>query len=294
MSTLSALSNDLAAAVERGGRAVVAVHGRQHMPSSGVLWRQNVVVTAEHALKREEEITITLPDGRNVPATLAGKDSGTDLAVLKLEASDAGAAELGDGAGLKPGHVVVALGRSSERGVNASLGVISGLSGPWRTWRSGHVDQLIRLDVALYPGFSGGPLIDVDGRVLGVNTSGLSRVMPVTIPISTVNRVVQDLLETGRVARGYLGVGMHPVRLPEGRSGVIVIDVQADGPAGRAGLLIGDVLLKLNGAAITDTDDVHANLGPASVGNKLKASIVRGGQDKEIEIIVGERPKGDR
>jgi len=105
---------------------------------------------------------------------------------------------------------------------------------------------------------------------------------------------VQDLLETGRVARGYLGVGMHPVRLPEGRSGVIVIDVQADGPAGRAGLLIGDVLLKLNGAAITDTDDVHANLGPASVGNKLKASIVRGGQDKEIEIIVGERPKGDR
>lgn len=294
MSTLSALSNDLAAAVERAGRAVVAVHGRQHMSSSGVLWRPGVVVTAEHALKREEEITVTLADGRNVVATLAGRDAGTDLAVLKIDAAEAGSAEVGDGAGLKPGHVVVALGRSGERGVSASLGVISGLSGAWRTWRSGHVDQLVRLDVALYPGFSGGPLVDVEGRVLGINTSGLSRVMPVAIPISTVNRVVADLLENGRVARGYLGLGMHPVRLPDGRSGVIVIDLQPDGPAGRAGLLIGDVLLQLNGAPVTDTDDVYANLGPASVGKKLKASIVRGGDDKEIEITVGERPKGER
>jgi S1-C subfamily serine protease len=294
MSTLSALSNDLAAAVERAGRAVVAVHGRQHMPSSGVLWRPNVVVTVEHALKREEEITVTLPDGRHVPASLAGRDAGTDLAVLKLDAGDAGGAELGDGASLKPGHVVIALGRSGERGVNASLGVISGVSGAWRTWRSGYVDQLVRLDMALYPGFSGGPLVDVEGRLLGINTSGLSRVMPVAIPISTVNRVLQDLLEKGRVARGYLGLGMHPVRLPDGRTGVIVIDVQADGPAGQAGVLIGDVLLKLNGSPVADTDDVHANLGPASVGKQLQATLVRGGENKEIEITVGERPKGER
>jgi S1-C subfamily serine protease len=293
MSTLIALSNDIAAAVERGGSAVVAVHGRQHMPSSGVLWRSNVVVTAEHTLKREEEITVVLPDGRHVGASLAGKDAGTDLAVLRLEA-DAGPAEIGDAANLKVGHVVVALGRSSERGVNASLGVISALSGPWRTWRSGHVDHLVRLDVALYPGFSGGPLVDVEGRVLGINTSGLSRVMPVTIPVSTVNRVVGDLLEKGRVARGYLGLGMHPVRLPDGRAGVILIDMQADGPAGQAGLLIGDVLLQLNGAQVSDTDDVHAQLGPASVGKRLKASIIRGGENREVEITVGERPKEER
>jgi S1-C subfamily serine protease len=293
MSTLIALSNDIVAAVERGGSAVVAVHGRQHMPSSGVLWRSNVVVTAEHTLKREEEITVVLPDGRHLGASLAGKDAGTDLAVLKLEA-DAGPAEISDATNLKVGHVVVALGRSSERGVNASLGVVSGLSGPWRTWRSGHVDQLVRLDLALYPGFSGGPLVDVEGRVLGINTSGLSRVMPVTIPVSTVNRVVRDLLEKGRVARGYLGLGMHPVRLPDGRAGVIVIDVQADGPAGQAGLLIGDVLLQLNGAQVSDTDDVHAQLGPTSVGKRLKASIIRGGENREVEITVGERPKGER
>jgi S1-C subfamily serine protease len=294
MSTLSALSNDIAATVERASSAVVAVHGRPHMPSSGVLWQPNVVVTAEHTLKQDEEITVTLPDGRTVDASLAGRDSGTDLAVLKLSAGYTGAAVLGDVTNLKVGHMVVALGRSRERGVTASLGVIGGMSGIWRTWRSGHVDQLVRLDVAIYPGFSGGPLVDVEGRVLGINTSGLSRVMPVAIPVSTVNRVVQDLLEKGHVAHGYLGLGMHPVRLPDGRGGVIVIDVQPDGPAGQAGVLIGDILLALDGKPVADTDDVHEHLGPASIGQRLKAAIVRGGENTAIEITIGERPKGER
>ena len=293
MSTLSALSNDLAGAAERASRAVVAVHGRQHMPSSGVLWRPNVVVTAEHTLKRDEEVTVTLADGRNVAATLAGRDSGTDLAVLKLDAGDTVAAELGETASLKVGHLVLALGRAGERGIQASLGLVSGVSGPWRTWRSGHVDQLVRLDVTLYPGFSGGPLVDVEGRIVGINTSGLSRVMAVAIPVSTANRVIQALLEKGRIARGYLGIGMHPVRLPDGRTGLIVINVQADGPAGKAGVLIGDVLVKLDGTAVSDHDDVHTHLGPDSVGKQVKAAMVRGGADVEVTIAVGERPRGE-
>jgi S1-C subfamily serine protease len=189
--------------------------------------------------------------------------------------------------------VVLALGRSGERGISASLGVISGLGGAWRTWRAGHVDQLVRLDVTLYPGFSGGPLVDGEGRIVGINTSGLSRVMAVAIPVATVNRTVKDLLEKGRIARGYLGLGMHPVRLPDGRTGVIVIHLQPDGPAGKAGVLVGDVLLQLNGAAVTDNDDVHAQLGPDSVGKRLQAAIVRGGADTKLEIAVGERTKGE-
>jgi len=293
MSTLSALSNDLAGAAERASRAVVSVHGRPHVPSSGVLWAPNVVVTAEHTLKKDEEITVTLADGRNVPATLAGRDAGTDLAVLKVDAAGMGAAELGDTASLKVGHLVLALGRASEKGASASLGFVSGVGGPWKTWRSGQVDQLVRLDVAIYPGFSGGPLVDAEGRIVGINTSGLSRFMPVAIPVPTANRVIKDLLEKGRVARGYLGIGMHPVHLPDGRNGLIVIHVQPDGPAGRAGLLIGDVLLKLEGTPVGDTDDVHNHLGADSVGKKLKASIVRGGADLEVIIQVGERPRGE-
>jgi len=263
------------------------------MPSSGVLWRKDVVVTAEHALKRDEEITVTLPDGRNVAATLAGRDPGTDLAVLKVDAGTSSIAELGDTASLKIGHVVLALGRSGERGISASLGVISGLGGAWRTWRAGHVDQLVRLDVTLYPGFSGGPLVDGEGRIVGINTSGLSRVMAVAIPVATVNRTVKDLLEKGRIARGYLGLGMHPVRLPDGRAGVIVIHVQPDSPAGKAGVFVGDVLLALNGAPLADNDDVHAQLGPESIGKRLHAAIVRGGADTKLEIAVGERTKGE-
>ena len=293
MSTLSALSNDLAGAAERAGRAVVAVHGRQHRPSSGVLWQPNVIVTAEHTLKRDEEITVTLPDGSNVPAVLAGRDAGTDLAVLKADTGKTAAAELGETATLTVGHVVLALGRSGEKGVHASLGVISGLGGPWRTWRSGHVDQLVRLDMTLYPGFSGGPLVDAEGRIAGINTSGLSRVMAVTIPVLTVQRVAKELLEKGRVARGYLGIGMHPVRLPDGRSGLIVINVQPESPAGQAGVLIGDVLLKVNGAKVSDHDDVHNHLTPGNVGKKLKAAILRGGVATEVEITVGERPRSE-
>jgi len=293
MSTLSALSNDLAAAAERAGRAVVAVHGRQHRPSSGVIWRPGVVVTAEHALKRDEEITVTLADGGTVSATLAGRDPGTDLAVLTLEGGASAAAELGDTKTLKVGHLVLALGRSGERGISASLGFVSGVSGAWRTWRSGHVDQLVRLDVSLYPGFSGGPLVDVEGRVIGINTSALSRVMAVAIPGATVNRVVKELLEKGRITRGYLGIGMHPVRLPDGRAGLIVISAPADGPAGRAGVMIGDVLLQLNGTAVSDHDDVHAQLGPDSVGKLIKASISRGGAGVEVGITIGERPRGE-
>jgi S1-C subfamily serine protease len=258
-----------------------------------VLWQPNVVVTAEHALKRDEEITVTLPDGSNVPAVLAGRDAGTDLAVLKVDSGKAAAAELGDTAALKVGNVVLALGRSGERGVHASLGVISGLGGAWRTWRSGHVDQLVRLDVTLYPGFSGGPLVDAEGRIVGINTSGLSRVMAVTIPVSTVQRVAKDLLEKGHVARGYLGIGMHPVRLPDGRGGLIVINVQPDSPAGKAGVLIGDVLMKLAGTDVADHDDVHAHLGPGNVGKKLKAAILRGGVATEVEIAVAERPRSE-
>lgn len=302
-SALLALSNDLASAVEQAGRAVVAVNARRRIPSSGVHWRSGVIVTADQTVKRDEEITVTLPDNRTVPATLAGRDSSTDLAVLKLQElemphpASLPTAEIGDASLLKVGHIVLAVARPGESGLSASMGVVSALSGAWRTWGGGQIDQFVRLDLTLYPGFSGGPLVDASGRVVGINTSG-PRSMVLTIPASTVNRVIDGLLEKGHIARGYLGLGMQPVHLPDTlksalnlpcNSGVIVVNVEPNGPAEQAGVLIGDVLLLLNGTPVSDTGDVQKMLGPDSVGKMLSVQIIRGGALAEVAIAVGER-----
>lgn len=293
--TLLSLSDNLAGAVARAGRAVVAVNARRRVSSTGVHWRPGVVVTADHTVRMEEEITITRPDGRPLPAALAGRDPGTDLAVLRVPDLDLPVAELGDAGSCKVGHIVLALGA----GPAASWGVVSAVGGRWHTWRGGEVDRLVRLDLVLYPGFSGGPLVDIDGRVIGINTSGLSRVTPVAIPVATVSRVSDELLTRGRVARGYLGLALHPVRLPETltravglatRTGLVVVNVEADGPAGRAGLLIGDVLVALDGAAVGETDDIQAALGSQRVGSTVRAQIIRAGMSSQVEITVGERP----
>jgi len=297
---LLSLSNDLAGAVERAGRATVAVNARQRVPSSGVQWRQGIVVTADHTVEREEDITVTLPDGRTVPATLAGRDPGTDLAVLKVQGAEWPAAEIGDAAALKVGHVVLAVARPGEHGLSASVGVVSYLGESWRTWRGGQIDRLVRPDLTLYPGFSGGPLADVQGRVIGVNTSGLSRGGALAIPASTVQRVADQLVATGRIARGYLGIGMQPVTVPDALKsklglatggGLVVVSVQPGGPAEKAGTLIGDILVALDGKPIADTDDVQALLDPERVGKSIAATVIRGGEVAALTVTIGERPQ---
>ncbi len=290
---LSAFSDAITAAVELAGRSVVAVNARHRTPSSGIVWRPGVVVTAEHTLKRDEEITVTFADNRTVAATLAGRDAGSDLAVLKVDTGDISAAGAASAASLQVGNMALALGRRGENGIAASLGVVSALSGPWRTWRGGHLDRFIRPDVSLYPGFSGGPLIDIHGRIVGINTSALTRHAGVTIPASTVERVTDELLRKGRIARGYLGVGLHPVQIPGG-AGLIVLSIEPNGPAANAGILIGDVLTALDGKPVGDTDGVQAHLGPDRVGQSLRASISRGGAAMELDIVAGERPRGGR
>jgi len=213
MSTvLQSLSTELAAAVESAGRAIVAIHARRRIPASGVHWRPGVIVATHHTINREEGITVTLPDGTTGPATLAGRDPSTDLAVLRL--SDPGlptASPRPDAP--KAGELVIALGRPGSS-LTASWGVVSRVAGPWRTWQGAEIDTLLRLDLAIYDGFSGGPLIDSGARVLGINTSALARGAPLTIPVATVERVVTELLERGTIRRAYLGIGTQEVRVP--------------------------------------------------------------------------------
>ena len=172
----AAVSNELAATTATAGKSVVAVLGRRH-PSSGILFRPDAIVTASHALRREDEIAVVTGPGQKLKAQLAGRDAGTDLAVLRLEHSiDAPPAAWSSTSNLRVGELVLALGRTWRGNIAASSGILSGLvPGPWRTWRNGELDQFIRPDVTLYPGFSGGPLIASSGEFLGLNTAGLHR-----------------------------------------------------------------------------------------------------------------------
>jgi S1-C subfamily serine protease len=288
--SLQSYSDALAGAVAASGRAVAAIHARQRIPSSGVHWRAGVIVTADHTLKREDEITVTLPDGRDVSAELAGRDPGTDLAVLRVVGDVATTAYFADPGALQPGNLVFAIGRRGQNGLSASMGVISAVSGAWRTWRGGQVDQFVRADVTLYPGMSGGPLVDTQGAVLGINTSALTRGVGVTIPVATVNRVCDELLKSGKIVRGYLGVGLHQVELPGVGAGLIVLSVEPNGAAAKAGVFVGDVLLTIGGTKVRDTDDVQAHLsGGESVGKPLAVTLVRGGAQVELQVVPGER-----
>jgi S1-C subfamily serine protease len=296
MEALLSLSNELAGAVERIAPSIVAVHARRRLPSTGIHWRPGVVVTAEHTVRAEDGLTVETGDGRSHAATLVGRDPGTDLAVLMATGLDGSPAPRGDDGALRVGHMVLALGY----GPRASWGVISALGPRWRTWRGGEIDRLVRLDLVLYPGFSGGPLIDAAGHVVGVNTSGLARDSRLAIPVTTVGRVVDELLRQGHVSRGYLGIGMQPVRLPDGLraalglpgdGGLIVVTVEPDGPAARAGLLLGDVLVALDGVPTADLDDVQGRLGGDRIGAAVTALVVRAGARAEARITVGERPR---
>lgn len=287
---LAMLSNELATVVERTGPAVVAVHARPRFPSSGVFWRPGVIVSAEHTIRFEEEITVTLPDGSGVPATLAGADAGSDVAVLRVDPAV-------DAPTLRPalvpsaGNLVLAIGRSPDSGVNATMGIVSAVSGSWRTWRGGRLDHYIRLDLTLYPGSSGGVAVNTEGEAIGIATSALSRVAGLAVPAVTVDRVVEEILARGRVARPYLGVGLQQVELPDQRKGLIVLSLEAGGPAHRAGVLVGDIFVSLGGRTVADTDDIQSVLESHGAGQTLEASLLRGGLAQKLAITPAERPR---
>lgn len=301
-SPLLDLSNTITDAVERSGQAIVAVNARQRFPSSGIHWQPGIVVTADHGLKRDEEIVVTLPGGSIRGATLVGRDPSTDLAVLRIP-NELPVAHIGDPQSLRIGSLALAIASTENGGAAVSMGVISTLAGPWRTWRGGQVDQLIRLDLNLYNGFSGGALVNSEGHVLGMVTAGLSRSTGIALPVTTVNRVVGQLLQKGRIARGYLGVGMQPVRLPESLKqslnlnsdgGVILVSLETDGPAARAGAMIGDIFVAFDGEMVSDTEDVLALLTPERIGRPISVAIVRGGTAAILTITIGERPRRER
>jgi len=303
--TLEALSNDLAAATERAGAAVVAIHARRRIPASGIVWRPGLVVAADHTVHKNEDVRVTLADGTDARATVAGRHPGADLCILKLADGAAATPATISRDPLRVGQLALALGRPGTA-ITASLGVVSALGPAWHTARGEKIDQFVRLDLVVYDGFSGGPLVNASGEVAGLNTSGLARGAAVAIPVETVDRVVQGLLAgNGAIGRGYLGVGTQSVELPAAvrdslgtiggrtpRVGLMVVAVQPDSPAERAGILLGDLLVALDETTTEDWRDILGSLGSDSVGKTLTATIVRAGQPIRLDVMVGERPTG--
>jgi S1-C subfamily serine protease len=296
---LVSLSDELAKLVAEFQSEVVAVHARPRYPSSGVHWRPGLVVTADHTLRREEDIQVTIDGGKTVSATLVGRDPGTDLALLKVDGLGSPRSRANGGESARVGELALVLGRSPDSGPNASLGIISAVSGPWRTWRGKRLDQYIRLDVNFFPNSSGGAVVDGQGRLLGIATAGLSRIAGLAIPAATVDRVVGALLEKGHVPSAYLGVGIQPVAIPDAlrtrlalpnRSGVMVVSVEPDGPASRAGMFLGDILVSLGEEQVEQIEDLQSVLESLGVGKAAKARLIRAGALQEVAITSEERP----
>jgi S1-C subfamily serine protease len=299
---LIALSNALAQATERAAASTVAVHTEARGSSSGVVWRAGVVVTAEHALGGDEDIQVTLPDGRVVAAALAGRDASTDLAVLKCPEATSPVAEIAEVSAVKPGSLALVVGRTRASGPVAALGTVSLVASERRTWTGAALAPYIRLDVGLQPTAIGGAVIDAHGRAIGIATPRFARFGAIAVPAPTVNRIVDTLLQKGRVPRGYLGVGLQPVRLPaalrqtlqrQDKTAAIVLDVEPEGPAHKAGMVIGDILVSLAGHPVARLEDIHAQLTAESIGKSLPVKFVRGGALQEANIVVGERAHGE-
>jgi serine protease DegQ len=302
-SQLVELSNALASATELAAATVVAVHSEPRGSASGVVWRPGVIVTSEHALRRDEDIRITLADGRVAQATLVGRDPSTDLAVLKCaEAANAiASATTGDPTSLKPGSLILAVGRTRASGPVAAFGVVSLVAQERKTWTGVSLSPYVRLDVSIQPTAVGGAVVDAAGKIFGVITPRFGRFGSTLTPASTVNNVVDTLLEKGRIPRGYLGVGLQPVRLPEAlrqtlkreeRSAVIVLEIEPNSPANRAGLMIGDIIVSLEGNNVSRLEDIHSRLHGSAIGKPLAIGFVRGGEMQQAEITIAERPHG--
>ncbi len=292
---LTQLSDDLAAAVEVASRSTVLVSARRRFPASGVAWSSDgLVVTANHVVERDDEIGILLPDGTETSAVVVGRDPRSDLALLRVENAELVPAERVAADTVKVGQIALAVGRPGPGSPSASFGVISAFVSRRRRRHGGA--PLIRPDLTMYPGFSGGPLVNTSGQVIGINSSHLGRDGGLAVPSATVDRIVAALSSDGRIRRAYLGVASQPARLAteiEGSDAVLlVVMVDQGSPAADAGLLIGDSMVSVDGTRVTSGEDLQVALDGIDVGTEIALTIVRGGETAEITITAGERPQG--
>jgi len=291
------LSDALADAVEKAGKAIVLVNARRRMPASGIVYASDLVLTADHIVEREDDIKVMLANGTEISAKVAGRDAGSDLAVLRLERAVGDVAEVTK-TPARLGQIALVLGRPTPDGIEASLGTVSAIGGPIRTGRGGMLERYIRTDSISYPGFSGGPLVAADGTVLGINTSGLTNGAAITIPADVAWKIAEALVKDGHIKRGYLGIRSQPVEIPdavqkslkrEQSTGLLIVGVENNSPASKGGLMVGDILVGVAGALVQHHDELFTRLNGEVAGKSTPIEILRGGQPQTLNVPVGER-----
>src|SRR2546423_3682968 len=296
-STLADLSSQLASAVESEANSIVAIHARRRIRSSGFVWRDGVIVSVSHTVKRDDEVPIMFPGGESGVATIVGRDSATDLIALRVEGAKSNVARKADADALKVGSLVLAVGRPG-RDVAASFGIISAIGQGWRTWQGARIDRVFRLDLAVYDGFSGGPLVDASGGVLGVNNSALGRGTPMTLPALAVDGILDELLERGHVRRPFVGVAAQPIVLSASvvkqhqlahDTALLIVSVGDGSPADKAAIFVGDVLLEAEGKALSRPTDLLDALSNVSAGEPFRLKVLRGGAVKSISVTPADR-----
>ncbi len=299
MTRLIEFSTELAGLVARASPAVVAVRQRGGRSLSGIVWSTGHVVTAAEPLDEEPSPRVVSAAGSEHEAKFLGSDSGTDVALLRVEGLAAEALPAGDPAALRAGQLALALGRSPEHGPIVTFGSVAVAGAHWPSQQGGRIDRFIRLDASLGRAGEGGAVVDLDGRLVGMAVLG-PRGTLLVIPAPTIARSAEQLLTKGRVSRGYLGIAMQPVQLPEPLGklantsvGLLVSGVDSRSGAALGGVLLGDVIVAWNGEPVRDYRQVQRLLGPESVGSTVTLAAVRGGALTELRLTVGERPSSE-
>jgi S1-C subfamily serine protease len=297
---LSSLSGALVELVGNAGPGVVAIKAAAYRTASGVVVGPNLIAAANHTVKRDSGIPLQTATGAQATGTVIGREPGLDLAILRSDDAAVQPLPFRDPKTIKAGELVAIVGLTADVGPSASLGIVGAVGGSRRTWRGGTLDQFLRLDVNLYPSQSGAAVVSADGSLLGMATPALLRHSAIAIPVSTLSRLADELLRQGRIRRGYLGVGTQPVPIPGSlreklginhEYGLIILSVENDSPAEKAGWQLGDIMVALNNTPVVDVDDLQAVLRGDSVGSALAALLIRGGEKVESGISVEERPR---
>jgi S1-C subfamily serine protease len=292
---LTDLSNELADVVAAATPSVVQVHGRRR-PASGVVYASNIILTTTRAIEREEGLEVRQHDGQASAAELVGWDPATGLAVLR--AADFNAPPLAPSAASpRVGQFAIALARSWSNAITASAGIVAVIGGPLHTGRRRRIDQVLRTTAPMHDGFAGGAFVDATGGLIGICTAAAIRGFGVVIPSAIAWKTAAGILEHGKVKRGYIGIAGQPVTLPEhqrgsaGRDrGLLVLAVTADGPAAKAGLLVGDVLVSLDETPIESPEELMDLLMTAGAGHKARLQMLRGNALIHLDVTTGERP----